>query len=326
MTGSLWLSRDKIPALPQNPETQMPAITESAPAKINLALHVRRRRPDGYHDLETLFAFATDGDLITVEPAKTNSFTITGPFAAALLPPPNTTPAKARAQLGTDSKNAPRSTSNAPWTGNLVTAAADAFTTAFAPETHHAITLEKHLPIASGIGGGSADAAATLRALARLHGISPTDPRLHEIAAKLGADVPACLANCTTLGTGKGDTLTNLEGLSGTPLLLVNPNVAVSTAAVFKAWDGKDRGPIPEGDLLTRALEGRNDLEPPALALAPVIAQVRTLLDAAKGVLLSRMSGSGATCFALFETPKARDAAADAAQTQGWWTLATTLA
>ena len=314
----------------------MPAITEPAPAKINLALHVRRRRPDGYHDLETLFAFATEGDLIKVEPAQTNSFTITGPFAAALLPvqsvtpTPNATPAKAGAQFGANNDEAPRSSSttpgNAPWHGNLVTAAADAFTTAFAPEAHHAITLEKHLPIASGIGGGSADAAATLRALARLHGIAPTDPRLHVMAAKLGADVPACLANRTTLGTGKGDTLTNLEGLSGTPLLLVNPGVAVSTAAVFKTWDGHDRGPIPEGNLLDRALEGRNDLEPPALALAPMIAEVRTLLDAAQGVLLSRMSGSGATCFTLFETPEARDTAATAAQAKGWWTLATTLA
>ena len=314
----------------------MPAITEPAPAKINLALHVRRRRPDGYHDLETLFAFATEGDLVTVEPAQTNSFTITGPFAAALLPAqsanptPNTTPAKAGAQLGTDNDEASRSSSatraNAPWRGNLVTAAADAFTTAFAPNTHHAIILEKHLPIASGIGGGSADAAATLRALARLHGVPPTDPRLHEIAAKLGADVPACLANRTTLGTGKGDTLTTLEGLSGTPLLLVNPGVAVSTAAVFKTWDGEDRGPIPEGDLLDRARASRNDLEPPALALAPIIAEVRTLLDAAQGVLLSRMSGSGATCFALFGTLEARDTAATVAQAKGWWTLATTLA
>ncbi|QCB43609.1 4-(cytidine 5'-diphospho)-2-C-methyl-D-erythritol kinase [Sphingomonas sp. PAMC26645] len=314
----------------------MPAITEPAPAKINLALHVRRRRPDGYHDLETLFAFATDGDLVTVEPAQTNSFTITGPFAAALLPvqsitpTSNTTPAKAGAQLGVNNDEAPRSSSTtpsaAPWHGNLVTAAADAFTTAFAPEAYHSITLEKHLPIASGIGGGSADAAATLRALARLHGIAPTDPRLHDIAAKLGADVPACLANRTTLGTGKGDTLTTLEGLSGTPLLLVNPGVAVSTAAVFKTWDGHDRGPIPEGNLLDRALGGRNDLEPPALALAAVIAEVRALLDAAQGVLLSRMSGSGATCFALFETPEARDTAATAAQAKGWWTLATTLA
>ena len=314
----------------------MPAITEPAPAKINLALHVRRRRPDGYHDLETLFAFATEGDLVTVEPAQTNSFTITGPFAAALLPAqsanptPNTTPAKAGAQLGTDNDEASRSSSatraNAPWRGNLVTAAADAFTTAFAPNTHHAIILEKHPPIASGIGGGSADAAATLRALARLHGVPPTDPRLHEIAAKLGADVPACLANRTTLGTGKGDTLTTLEGLSGTPLLLVNPGVAVSTAAVFKTWDGEDRGPIPEGDLLDRARASRNDLEPPALALAPIIAEVRTLLDAAQGVLLSRMSGSGATCFALFGTLEARDTAATVAQAKGWWTLATTLA
>ncbi len=320
----------------------MPAIAEPAPAKINLALHVRRRRPDGYHDLETLFAFATEGDLITVVPGQTNSFTITGPFAAALLPVesitptpnttpnPNTTPAKAGAQLGANNDEAPRLFSPtpgaAPWHGNLVTAAADAFTTAFAPEAHHAITLEKHLPIASGIGGGSADAAATLRALARLHDVTATDPRLHDIAAKLGADVPACLANRTTLGTGKGDTLTNLEGLSGTPLLLVNPGVAVATAAVFKTWDGHDRGPIPEGNLLDRALEGRNDLEPPALALVPEIAEVRTLLDKAQGVLLSRMSGSGATCFALFETSEARDTAATAAQAKGWWTLATNLA
>ncbi|MES2420683.1 MAG: 4-(cytidine 5'-diphospho)-2-C-methyl-D-erythritol kinase [Pseudomonadota bacterium] len=315
----------------------MPTIIEPAPAKINLALHVRRRRADGYHDLETLFAFATDGDLVTVEAAQTNTLTITGPFAAALLPTPtpnttsilSTTPAEAGAQLGADNEKAYGSPNTAPgaahWDGNLVTAAADAFTIAFAPNTHHTITLEKHLPIASGIGGGSADAAATLRALARLHGIAPTDSRLHDIAAELGADVPACLANRTTLGTGKGDTLTNLEGLSGTPLLLVNPGVAVSTAAVFKTWDGQDRGPIPEGDLLARALAGRNDLEPPALALAPVIAEVRTLLDAACGVFLSRMSGSGATCFALFETPEARDAAAIAAQAKGWWTLATTL-
>ena len=320
----------------------MPAITEAAPAKINLALHVRRRRPDGYHDLETLFAFATDGDMITVEAAEANTFTITGPFAAALLPPPDTAPspdttsapdtppAKAGAQLGTANDEAPRSANatrgTAPWTGNLVTAAADAFTAAFTPNAHHAITLEKHLPIASGIGGGSADAAATLRALARLHEVPKTDPRLHEIAAKLGADVPACLANRTTLGTGKGDTLTALEGLSGTPLLLVNPGVAVSTAAVFKTWDGQDRGPIPEGTLLDRAKAGRNDLEPPALALAPEIAQVRALLDAAHGVLLSRMSGSGATCFALFETPQARDAAATAARARRWWTLATNMA
>ena len=308
----------------------MPTTTESAPAKINLALHVRHRRPDGYHELETLFAFATDGDLITVASAQTNSFTITGPFAAALLPLQTTTPAKAGAQLGTANDEAPRSPNaipgTAPWSGNLVTAAADAFTAAFTPNAHHAITLEKHLPIASGIGGGSADAAATLRALARLHEVPKTDPRLHEIAAKLGADVPACLANRTTLGTGKGDTLTELEGLSGTPLLLVNPGVAVSTAAVFKTWDGEDRGPIPEGTLLDRAKAGRNDLEPPALALAPEIAQVRALLDAARGVLLSRMSGSGATCFALFETPEARDTAATAAQARGWWTLATTMA
>lgn len=284
----------------------MPATTESAPAKINLALHVRHRRPDGYHELETLFAFATDGDTVTVEAAEMKRFTITGPFAADLLP--------AGAIDG-----------SAAWSGNLVTAAADAFAAAFGIDSPHAITLDKRLPIASGIGGGSADAAATLRALARRHAVAPSDPRLHAIAARLGADVPACLANRTTLGTGKGDRLVDLEGLAGTPMLCVNPGVAVSTAAVFAAWDGIDRGPIPEGDLLARAIAGRNDLESPATRLAPVIADVRAVMDAAPGVVLARMSGSGATCFALFDTVAARDIAAAQASSRGWWLLATAL-
>ena len=284
----------------------MPATTESAPAKINLALHVRHRRPDGYHELETLFAFATDGDTVTVEAAETNRFTITGPFAPDLLP--------AGAIDG-----------SAAWSGNLVTAAADAFAAVFVIDSPHAITLDKRLPIASGIGGGSADAAATLRALARRHAVAPSDQRLHAIAARLGADVPACLANRTTLGTGKGDRLVNLEGLAGTPMLCVNPGVAVSTAAVFAAWDGVDRGPIPEGDLLARAIAGRNDLESPATRLAPVIADVRAVMDAAPGVVLARMSGSGATCFALFDTVAARDIAAAQASSRGWWVLATAL-
>lgn len=284
----------------------MPATTERAPAKINLALHVRHRRPDGYHALETLFAFAVDGDTITVDEAEANSLTITGPFAADLLP-------------------ADAGDGRAAWSGNLVSAAADAFAAAFGVDARHAITLDKHLPVASGIGGGSADAAATLRALARLHAVAPYDPRLYAVAARLGADVPACLANRTTLGTGKGDVLVDLEGLAGTPLLCVNPGVAVSTAAVFAAWDGIDRGPIPEGALLARALAGRNDLEPPATALAPAIAEVRALMDAAPGVTLARMSGSGATCFALFDTVAARDAAAAQAAARGWWALATAL-
>ncbi|KQU62441.1 4-diphosphocytidyl-2C-methyl-D-erythritol kinase [Sphingomonas sp. Leaf339] len=282
-------------------------IVEPAPAKINLALHVRHRRPDGYHELETLFAFATGGDEITVEIADADAFDITGPFAAALTP-------------------APLQDGDEVVSDNLVTRARNAFRELFGITGNYLITLAKNLPIASGIGGGSADAAATLRALARLSNIPLTDPRLSDIAASLGADIPACLTGRTALGTGRGDDLADLTGLAGTPLLLVNPGVAVSTAAVFAGWDGIDRGALPAGDLLARARAGRNDLEPPATRLAPVIATVRAQLDAAPGAVLSRMSGSGATCFALFDTANARDAAAIDAEAQGWWTLATTLA
>ncbi|GGB31816.1 4-diphosphocytidyl-2-C-methyl-D-erythritol kinase [Sphingomonas metalli] len=273
-------------------------IVEPAPAKVNLALHVRARRADGYHALETLFAFARDGDLIEMAAAEADAFAITGPFAAGLEP-----------------------------TGdNLVTRARDAFRATFEVAGRHAITLTKNLPIASGIGGGSADAAATLRGLARMHGIDAADARLVAIATRLGADVPACLAGRTMLGTGTGTELVAIDGAAGTPMLLVNPGVAVPTAAVFAGWDGMDRGPLPEGTLLDRARAGRNDLEPPALQVAPVIAEVRAMLDAAPGVILSRMSGSGATCFALFASDAERDAAAAGAQARGWWILATALA
>ncbi|MGJ3649848.1 4-(cytidine 5'-diphospho)-2-C-methyl-D-erythritol kinase [Sphingomonas sp. GlSt437] len=274
-------------------------ITEHAPAKINLALHVRHRRPDGYHELETLFAFLRDGDTIHVEPAPAPSFALTGPFAAVL----------------------------AGEGDNLVTRAAAAFRAAFAIEAHHAITLDKRLPVASGIGGGSADAAATLRALARLHGVALDEPRLFAIAEGLGADVPACLLGRSAIGTGKGEALTPVAGVEDVPVLLVNPGVAVSTGAVFKAWDGVDRGPIPPGDLLARALAGRNDLEPPARAIAPVIGEVVAMLSAGPGVKLARMSGSGATCFALYETAADRAAAAAdlRARHPDWWQLESTL-
>ena len=273
-------------------------VIEPAPAKINLALHVRARQPDGYHQIETLFAFACDGDVIAVAEADVPSFTLVGPFAAGLSGEGD----------------------------NLVTRAAAAFAHAFAIDRPHAITLDKRLPIASGIGGGSADAAATLRALARMHGVALDDPRLLAAAAPLGADLPACLSGRTSLGTDRGDVLAPVEGLPGTPLLLVNPRVAVSTGAVFRGWDGIDRGPIADGPLLARARAGRNDLVPAAIAIAPVIAEVEAMLAAAPGVLLARMSGSGATCFALFEYEAGRDAAAEQADARGWWTLATTMA
>ncbi|WP_428968177.1 4-(cytidine 5'-diphospho)-2-C-methyl-D-erythritol kinase [Sphingomonas sp. Xoc002] len=277
----------------------MTVIVETAPAKINLALHVRRRREDGYHELETLFAFCRDGDVVAVERADRPSLTLTGPFASV---------------LAGESQD-----------DNLVMRAALGFGARFGVSEGHAITLDKHLPVASGIGGGSADAAATLRALARLHGVAINDPVLFALAAELGADVPACLLGRTSRGEGKGDALQPLEPLGERPVLLVNPGVAVSTAAVFGRWDGMDRGALGQGDVMTVAAAGRNDLEPPARAIAPQIDAVLALLASAPGVDLARMSGSGATCFAIFADTDARDAAADAARTQGWWALPTFL-
>lgn len=263
---------------------------ETAYAKINLALHVRAREADGYHRIETLFAFAEDGDLLRAEEADGLSLEITGPFAGAL--------------------------GNGP--DNLVLRAAEAL----GAGRGAALTLDKRLPIASGIGGGSADAAAALRLLRRLWSLDVSDEALAGIGAGLGADVPACVYSRLLRGDGRGDRLVPAgEEWSATPLLLVNPGVAVPTGAVFRGWDGVDRGPL--GD----PLEGRNDLEGPALAIAPVIAEVLKALRDAPGVLLSRMSGSGATSFALFANEAARDAAADALRSAqpDWWQLATRL-
>ncbi len=273
-------------------------IVERAPAKINLALHVRARRPDGYHEIETLFAFLRDGDTVAVEEADEDSFSVTGPFAEGLSSESN----------------------------NLVLAARDAFAAAFGPLPRLAITLDKHLPIASGIGGGSADAAAILRALAQPR---PADPaRLFEVALELGSDVPACLLGRAAFGGGRGEQLTSVEGLAGIPVLLVNPGVAVSTGAVFAGWDQVDRGPLAKGDPLTAALEGRNDLEAPALMIAPAIRDALDMLAVQPGVALSRMSGSGATCFALFDSDAARSAACAvvAASHPDWWRLESALA
>lgn len=254
---------------------------ETAYAKLNLALHVRALEPDGYHRIETVFAFCDDGDVLSAAPAEGLSLTVTGPFAQALVGEQDNLVLKAARALGVDDI---------------------------------ALALEKNLPVASGIGGGSADAAAALRLL----GGDRAD--LPEIAAGLGADVPACLASRTARGEGHGNCLTLIEdeGLAGTPVLLVNPRIGLSTAAVFAAWDGVDRGPL--GDW--RA--GRNDLEAPARRLVPAIGAV---LDALAGASPARMSGSGATCFALFESEAARDErqARIAVDHPSWWTLATRL-
>jgi 4-diphosphocytidyl-2-C-methyl-D-erythritol kinase len=183
------------------------------------------------------------------------------------------------------------------------------------------LLLDKQLPPASGIGGGSADAAAALRLLIRWWRLEPDPGDLQTLARDLGADVPACLASRLARGEGRGDVLTPVKGdLTGTPLLLVNPNVPLATASVFKAWDGVDQGPL--GDL-----PGRNDLEVPALRLAPAIGTVLEALASAPGATLVRMSGSGATCFALFGSEGERDSAQVAinGSQPDWWTLATRL-
>ncbi|MEO5641131.1 MAG: 4-(cytidine 5'-diphospho)-2-C-methyl-D-erythritol kinase, partial [Sphingomicrobium sp.] len=200
---------------------------------------------------------------------------------------------------------------------NLVLRAARALASEAALDPTGALRLTKNLPVASGIGGGSADAAATLRLLTKHWRIDPVHAA--RVAPALGSDVPACLLSLTARGIGAGDEL-RLEdaGVAGAPALLVNPRVALSTGDVFARWDGVDRGAL--GDWR----EGRNDLEPLARSLVPEIEEVLTLLRTQPGANIVRMSGSGATCFALFDHEAARDAAA-AAVPPGWWQLASWL-
>lgn len=249
---------------------------EIAYAKINLALHVRSREADGYHRIETLFAFCEDGDVLGASEADGLRLEVTGPFAAAL----------------------------AGEGDNLVLRAARAL------GRNLAFTLDKRLPVAAGLGGGSADAAAALRMLGGGA----------DVAAGLGADVPACLLSRTARGTGRGDEieLVEIAGLSGTPVLLVNPGIPLSTGAVFKAWDGVDRGPLDDWR------SGRNDLEAAAISLVPEIADV---LDALSGASVARMSGSGATCFGLYASAAECDAAAAriGSEHPDWWLCQTGL-
>ncbi|MFZ5743071.1 MAG: 4-(cytidine 5'-diphospho)-2-C-methyl-D-erythritol kinase [Pseudomonadota bacterium] len=259
---------------------------ETAFAKINLALHVRRRREDGYHELETLFAFVDAGDLLSVSPAERDSLRVLGEFAGTLDNPFD----------------------------NIVMQALSALPRA----QGWAVTLEKNLPVAAGLGGGSADAGALFRLVERSQGLPDDWPAR---AAKLGADVPACVLSRACIGRGTGTELTEVANdLAGMACLLVNPRVPLSTGPVFKAWDGIDRGPLPEGDLRAIMLAGRNDLEAPALGLCSLIGEVLGALRATDPVL-ARMSGSGATCFALYDDAAQRDAA-QAAMPEGWWTLA----
>ena len=268
-------------------------IHETGYAKINLALHVRAREADGYHRIETLFAFCEDGDALTATPADDFELTVEGMFGG---------------DLGAED--------------NLVLRAARALAAATGCERGAAIRLDKCLPVASGIGGGSADAAAALRMLARLWDVEADDGPRRRIASTLGADVPACVASRTARGDGRGDVLRPATGFAGRPVLLVNPGFPLSTGAVFAGWDGVDRGPMPDNPA-----DARNHLQEPAVALCPAIGGVLGSLDAQPGATLVRMSGSGATCFALFEDEATRDAAdaAIAATRPGWWRMASVL-
>ena len=267
---------------------------EFAPAKVNLALHVTGRRGDGYHLLDSLVVFAGTGDRITAEAAPDLTLTLTGPRAAGL-------------PSGAD---------------NLVLQAARAM----GPQGAR-LVLEKHLPVASGIGGGSADAAATLRVLARLRG-QPLPPAAAVLA--LGADVPVCLAGRPARMSGIGETVTPLEHpLPEAWLVLANPGAAVATPAVFAALTRRANAPLPRdlprlktaAELAAFLRMARNDLESAATMLLPGISALRSALSAQPGCLMSRMSGSGATCFGLFPDALTAAAAARALRmgSPDWW-------
>ncbi len=267
-------------------------ITETAFAKINLALHVRGRRADGYHELETLFAFVDGGDSVTAAQADRDTLSISGDYAGQLTDPFD----------------------------NIVHRALGAVPRDYGLR----IALEKNLPVAAGLGGGSADAGAIFR-IARSMGGLPDDWRMR--AAKLGADVPVCVDSLTAIGRGTGaDIEAVASDLTGTAVLLVNPGIPLATAQVFGAWDGEDRGAMPHGSVSTIADRGRNDLERPAITLVPEIAEVRDQLERS-GAFLSRMSGSGATCFALYCSHDAMQHAARtlAAARPEWWQMAGSL-
>lgn len=278
-------------------------LTEFAPAKLNLDLLVTGRRDDGWHELDSMVLFAPVGDTVGYEPADRLSLEITGPFAADLAADDDNLVLRAAHCLA--------SHAGRPATGRLV--------------------LEKHLPVASGIGAGSADAAATLRLLDRAWGLGLGNARLRDLGASLGADVPVCVYARPARMRGTGERLDPLRGLPPLAMVLVNPGVASSTVEVFRALAApggtRDGGILPNpGPLvLVRYLtESRNDLEAPAMALRPTIGKALAVLRSFETCALARMSGSGATCFGLFlDIAKASQAAELIARAApSWWVRA----
>lgn len=264
----------------------------AARAKVNLCLHVTGQRGDGYHLLDSVVTFADVADILTFKPAENLTLTIDGPFADGLS--------------GDDD--------------NLILQAARCF----ANPAGAAIHLQKNLPVASGIGGGSADAAAALQGLSQLWNCALPDAAAQ---LSLGADVPVCVIGETVRMQGVGEEITPISSLPALPTILINPGVAVSTPSVFKALTKKNNTQIGAGETSLAWLSAqRNDLQEPAISIAPVIAKVVTKLEQS-GALLARMSGSGATCFGVFGTKEKAQAAAAKLSEQhpDWWVQATTL-
>ena len=274
-------------------------ISVHAAAKINLFLHVTGRREDGYHELDSLVGFTAFGDRISVDASDEITLRVDGPFSDGL--PVND--------------------------DNLVIAAAGLLAEEAGYQGGAAITLQKNLPVSSGIGGGSADAAATLQALNRLWGVGASPQILATIGLRLGADVPVCLRSKTARMSGIGEIILPMDPLPDLGVLLVNPGVAVSTPLVFKARKGAFSPAVdlsdPRGgkELCEFLALQQNDLQIPALDLVPVIAQVLETLSGLEGCRLSRLSGSGATCFGLFDDEAGAVAACDAvsAYHPDWW-------
>ena len=284
------------------------AYVEKAPAKINLDLLVTARRPDGYHELDSLVVFAPPADHIEVQPSAEWSLTASGPFAGDLPEPENDMTLRAARLL-------------AEQTGMAC--------------PPMAFTLEKNLPVAAGIGGGSGDAAAVMRLLRRAWELDITDERLRDIGLQLGADLPACIYGRPVRMRGIGERLDPVRGLPEMPLVLVNPRIPVATARVFAGLELPDAAPV-RSSFPTRAslvqlaiwlASSRNDLEPPALVVEPRIGSVLDALRAAPDVILARLSGSGATCFGIFRTrASAEEAARTIALNQPEWWVVSTLA
>ena len=278
-----------------------------ARAKVNLYLHVTGKRADGYHLLDSLIVFADTGDEIALAPADRLSLTIDGPFADGLGAGPD----------------------------NLVLRAAHALQEVAGQRGGAAIRLTKNLPVASGIGGGSADAAAALAGLCGLWDVAPGRAALHAIAARLGADVPVCLDGAASFVGGIGEELAPARGLPPAWLLLANPRIATPTPAVFKARQGPfskaarwSEPPRDFADIAARLRSSSNDLTEAAISVTPAIRDVLVALAALPGCVLARLSGSGATCFGLFaDAAAARGAEARLrAARPDWWVTAAPIA